>query len=246
MHGGDAAHPAGIDHLLPQGPGVTRVHAADQTVGECEEAAVVAARHALQTTPDGNTTHYSYDPDGALTAVIDPLGMRQTYRSDKAGMVLAHTDAQGRTTTLIRDLRPARRRHGCRRRHHHLHVDRRGTPHLARSALEQRLIRQRPLAPADLRPRPDRATSRRPYRSLRSRCRPHLPVRPPAPASGGLRNAPQRAARLSVQGRVRRQRARPLGPHICRLLGQLFFESVQFRTARGDPFQQFGIQHGQS
>ncbi|WP_371641640.1 hypothetical protein [Streptomyces mirabilis] len=33
----------------------------------------------------------------------------------------------------------------------------------------------------------------------------------------------------------------PLGPHLCQLLGQLFFEFVQFRTPHGDPFQQLGI-----
>ncbi|MFI7295122.1 hypothetical protein [Streptomyces sp. NPDC050121] len=35
----------------------------------------------------------------------------------------------------------------------------------------------------------------------------------------------------------------PLGPHLRQLLGQLFFEFVQFRAPRGDPFQQRGIQH---
>ncbi len=33
----------------------------------------------------------------------------------------------------------------------------------------------------------------------------------------------------------------PLGPHLRQPLGQLFFEFVQFRTPRGDPFQQIGI-----
>lgn len=36
------------------------------------------------------------------------------------------------------------------------------------------------------------------------------------------------------------------GPHLCRLLVQLYFEFVQFPTACGDPFQQFGIQHAQN
>ncbi|MER6564572.1 hypothetical protein ABT300_44110, partial [Streptomyces sp. NPDC001027] len=31
------------------------------------------------------------------------------------------------------------------------------------------------------------------------------------------------------------------GPDLRRLLGQLFFEFVEFRTPRGDPFQQLGI-----
>jgi hypothetical protein len=35
----------------------------------------------------------------------------------------------------------------------------------------------------------------------------------------------------------------PFGPHFRQLFGQLVFEFVQFRTPRGDPFQQFGIQH---
>ncbi|MET7552256.1 hypothetical protein ABZS95_40815 [Streptomyces sp. NPDC005479] len=35
----------------------------------------------------------------------------------------------------------------------------------------------------------------------------------------------------------------PLGPHLCQLFGQLFFEFVQFRAPRGDPFQQLEIQH---
>ncbi|PNG89824.1 hypothetical protein SMF913_25289 [Streptomyces malaysiensis] len=35
----------------------------------------------------------------------------------------------------------------------------------------------------------------------------------------------------------------PLGPRLHQLFGQRFFEFVRFRTARGDPFQQFGIQH---
>ncbi|MEV6962765.1 hypothetical protein AB0M97_27030 [Streptomyces sp. NPDC051207] len=35
----------------------------------------------------------------------------------------------------------------------------------------------------------------------------------------------------------------PLGSHFRQLFGQLLFESVQFRAPRGDPFQQFGIQH---
>ncbi len=35
----------------------------------------------------------------------------------------------------------------------------------------------------------------------------------------------------------------PLGPHLCQLLGQLFFEFVELHAPRGDPFQQFGIQH---
>ncbi|MFJ3175370.1 hypothetical protein ACIPJK_31950 [Streptomyces roseus] len=35
----------------------------------------------------------------------------------------------------------------------------------------------------------------------------------------------------------------PFGPHFRQLSGQLFFEFVQFRTPRGDPFQQLGIQH---
>lgn len=38
----------------------------------------------------------------------------------------------------------------------------------------------------------------------------------------------------------------PLSPHRFQLLGQLFFEFVQFRAARGDPFQQFGVQHAQN
>ncbi|WP_251023351.1 hypothetical protein [Streptomyces sp. ISL-10] len=33
----------------------------------------------------------------------------------------------------------------------------------------------------------------------------------------------------------------PLGPRLRQLLGQLFFEFVQFRAPRGDPFQQLGI-----
>ncbi|WP_256725973.1 hypothetical protein [Streptomyces sp. IMTB 2501] len=33
----------------------------------------------------------------------------------------------------------------------------------------------------------------------------------------------------------------PLGPHLCQLLGQPFFEFIQFRAPRGDPFQQLGI-----
>ncbi|MFI1865323.1 hypothetical protein [Streptomyces jumonjinensis] len=37
----------------------------------------------------------------------------------------------------------------------------------------------------------------------------------------------------------------PLGPYLRQLLGQLLFEFVQFRTPRGDPFQQLGIQHAQ-
>ncbi|MFF4796439.1 hypothetical protein ACFY2M_44040 [Streptomyces sp. NPDC001276] len=36
----------------------------------------------------------------------------------------------------------------------------------------------------------------------------------------------------------------PLGPHFRKLFGQLFFEFIQFRATRGDPFQQLGIQHG--
>ncbi|MGW0295350.1 hypothetical protein ACWDYK_01365 [Streptomyces anthocyanicus] len=32
-----------------------------------------------------------------------------------------------------------------------------------------------------------------------------------------------------------------LGPYLRQLLGQLLFEFVQFRTPRGDPFQQLGI-----
>ncbi|MDW4903391.1 hypothetical protein RB625_33840 [Streptomyces californicus] len=32
-----------------------------------------------------------------------------------------------------------------------------------------------------------------------------------------------------------------LGPHLRQLLGQLCFEFIQFRTPRGDPFQQLGI-----
>ncbi|WP_143676619.1 hypothetical protein [Streptomyces sp. TLI_146] len=36
-----------------------------------------------------------------------------------------------------------------------------------------------------------------------------------------------------------------LGPHFRHLVGQLFFEFVQFRMPRGDPFQQLGIQHAQ-
>ncbi|MBL1110346.1 hypothetical protein JK361_38330 [Streptomyces sp. 5-8] len=35
----------------------------------------------------------------------------------------------------------------------------------------------------------------------------------------------------------------PLGPHSRQLFDQLLFEFVQFRTPRGDPFQQLGIQH---
>jgi hypothetical protein len=33
----------------------------------------------------------------------------------------------------------------------------------------------------------------------------------------------------------------PLGPYLRQLLGQLFFEFVQFRAPRGDPFQQLRI-----
>ncbi|MFJ5594747.1 hypothetical protein ACIQCG_34030 [Streptomyces noursei] len=37
----------------------------------------------------------------------------------------------------------------------------------------------------------------------------------------------------------------PFGPYLRQLLGQLFFEFVQFRAPRGDPCQQLGTQHAQ-
>ncbi|WP_326790552.1 RNA polymerase sigma factor [Streptomyces sp. NBC_00151] len=56
---------------------------------------------------------------------------------------------------------------------------------------------------------------------------------------------------IALAGRAIRAAVEPLGdgefvplvPHLIKLLDQLFFEFVQFRAARGDPFRDLGLRH---
>lgn len=68
------------------------------------------------------------------------------------------------------------------------------------------------------------------------------PGRPPARAPARPRCVRQRAARPPGQGHVRRRRVRRARPAPPSAVWPAVFEFVQFRTARGDPFQEFGIQ----
>ena len=75
--------------------------------------------HRCRPTRPGNTTRYTYDDTGHLTAVTDALGPHDTVRCDAAGLPVEITDPLGAVTRYERDAfgrpvahhRPARRRH---------------------------------------------------------------------------------------------------------------------------------------
>ncbi|MET8535092.1 hypothetical protein ABZV67_25010 [Streptomyces sp. NPDC005065] len=76
-----------------------------------------------------------------------------------------------------------------------------------------------------------------------SRCGINVTARPPTcPGSGAAEARSSTSCSLTpLKDTFGDGELVPLGPHLRQLLGELFFEFVQFRTPRGDPFQQLGI-----
>ncbi|MEU1851509.1 hypothetical protein ABZ499_20095 [Streptomyces sp. NPDC019990] len=75
------------------------------------------------------------------------------------------------------------------------------------------------------------------------RCRISITVRPPTCPGAGAAEAtfPGELFAHPLKIPLRDGELVALGPHLRQLLGQPFFEFVQFRAPRGDPFQQLGI-----
>jgi RHS repeat-associated protein len=91
--------PAGDFSTLVQRPdGTFQRTLPDQTVYSFNAAGLLAT----VTARNGNTTTYTYDGNGNLTRITDPVGLKTTF-TNTSGKVTAITDPAGRVTTLAYD-----------------------------------------------------------------------------------------------------------------------------------------------
>ncbi|MFP4029047.1 MAG: hypothetical protein ACLFWL_14750, partial [Candidatus Brocadiia bacterium] len=81
----------------------TKVHTGENTVATTERSYDGNGRVTAVTDPLGNTTTRSYNKNGQLTAATDPLGNTTSRSYDAAGNLTSTTDPLGNTTTYSYD-----------------------------------------------------------------------------------------------------------------------------------------------